>query len=242
MRRFPLLLALAALSFSCGGGDRPPEPGPGPAVEPVPFAERGLSGRVFVLVSGAGDSLRFASTRVPDGSLLLSRTLRRPAGIDSVAALVDARSKAPVASYQRRFTEDGDSLVARVSYGAGFEGQARLTLVAPRGQATENLRTPEPFLDAAQLPQTLAALDFSRPDTISFNDVAPFERRAVAARVEIGGIDTLDLGGSPAPAYRVTIRVGGLEERAWFAAPPGRYRLLRWEETTRGVTWTRATE
>lgn len=245
MRRFPLLFALAALPVACGGTDEgPPEPAADDAteaIETIPFVDRSVA-ESFVLVSGAGDTLRFAAVPAGDGGIRLSRTLRRPAGIDSVAALIDARTKEPIASYQRRFTERGDSLVARVDYGAGFEGQARLELVVPQGRAVENLRTPSPVLDAAQVPQTLSALDLSTPDTISFNYVAPFEQRAVAAQVEIGRLDTLDVGGVATAAYPVTVLVGGLEERAWLAAPPGDYRLLRWEESTRRVTWTRPAE
>lgn len=249
MRGFPLLPAIAALAVSLapGCGEEAVTPGAdaekaGEEIATIPFAERGVAADDFLLVSGAGDTLRFSGTIVEDEPYIrLSRTRRTPTGIDSIAALIDAGTREPIASYQRRFTEAGDSLVARVSYGTGFEGQARLTLTTPQGTGSENLRTPSPVLDAAQIPQTLSALDFSDRDTISFNYVAPFEKRALAAQVEIGRLDTLRPGGEPVPAYPVTIRVGGLEERAWFAAPPGRYRLIRYEESTRGVTWTRAT-
>lgn len=212
----------------------------GEEIATILFAERGVPAEDFLLVSDQGDTLWFAAVRVEDAPYLrLVRTRRTPAGLDSVAALIDIRTKEPIASYQRRHTEAGDSIVAHVSYGTGFEGQARLTLTTPDGTGSANLRTPDPILDAAQIPQTLSALDFSTPDTISFNYVAPFEKRALAARVETGGLDTLRIGGQAIPAYRVTFRVQGLEERAWFAAPPGRYRLLRYEEPTRGLTWTR---
>lgn len=250
MRGFPLLPALAAvaaLAAGCGGDADLPEPAAGEAGEEIttiPFADRGVSSDTFVLVSDAGDTLRFTGGFVEDAPYVrLVRTLSTPSGVDSVAALIDVRTKEPIASYQRRHTEGGDSIVAHISYGTGFEGQARLTLVTPDGKGSDNLRTPSPVLDAAQLPQTLSALDFSEPDTVSFNYVAPFERRALAARLEIGPVDTLRAGGRAIPAHTVVIRVGGLEERAWFSAPPvedGRpYRLLRYEESTRGRTWTR---
>lgn len=251
MRGFPLLPGLAALAVSfatgCGEQDRsspevdPDKSGAETATIPFAFGEPLSTGDGdFILVSDAGDTLRFRATSVENGRYVrLVRTRRMPAGLDSVAALIDGRTKAPIASYQRRHTEAGDSIVARVSYGTGFEGQARLTLITPDATGSENLRTPDPLLDAAQIPQTLSALDFSTPDTISFNYVAPFEQRALAARVEIGDLDTLRIGGEPVPAYVVSLRVQGLEERAWFAASPGRHRLLRYEEPTRGVTWTR---
>lgn len=247
MRGFPLLAALAALAVSiatgCGEDASVSESDAeraGEEIATIPFAERGVADDDFVLVSNAGDTLRFSGANVQGGPhVRLTRTRRTAAGLDSVAALIDARTKEPIASYQRRHTEDGDTIVARISYGTGFEGQARLTLTTPRESGGENLRTPSPVLDAAQIPQTLSALDFSAPDTISFNYVAPFERGALAARVVIGRADTLRLDGADVAAFPVTIRVAGLEERAWFAAPPGRYQLLRYEESTRDVTWTR---
>ncbi|MDX1661188.1 MAG: hypothetical protein R3326_05310 [Gemmatimonadota bacterium] len=248
MRRSPTFFLLGALALvlatGCGQGDDLPQPDAdeaGEEIATIPFAERGVAVDDFVLVSGdGGDTLRFGGANV-DGEpyIRLSRTRRTSAGVDSFSALIDASTKEPIASYQRRFTEAGDSLVARVSYGTGFEGQARLTLTTPQGTGNENLRTPSPVLDAGQIPQTLSALDFSMPDTLSFNYVAPFEKRALAARVEVGRLDTLRPNGEAVAAYPVTVRVGGLEERAWFAAPPGGYRLLRYEESTRGVTWTR---
>ncbi|MBW3660060.1 MAG: hypothetical protein KY397_00300 [Gemmatimonadetes bacterium] len=240
----PVLAALvASLATGCGGVEEDrPQPDPedaGEEIATIPFAERGLARDDFLLVSGAGDTMRFTTVAGDGPRIRLVRTLRTPSGTDSIAALIDARTKEPVASYQRRFADDGDVIVAHVSYGTGFEGQARLRLTTPRGSGSENLRTPSPVLDAAQLPQTFSALDFSRPDTISFNYVAPFEKRALAARVEIGGLDTLRIDDGAIPAHRITIRVSGLVERAWFAAPPGGFRLLRYEESTRGVTWSR---
>lgn len=246
MRGFPLLAALAAVAVWIATGceedtgvSESDAERAGEEIATIPFAERDVDADDFVLVSDAGDTLRFTGVSVDDAPhLRLVRTRRTPAGLDSVAALIDVRTKEPIASYQRRHTEEGDTIVARVSYGTGFEGQARLTLTTPRETGTQNLRTPSPVLDAAQIPQTLSALDFSAPDTISFNYVAPFERRALAARVVIGRADTLRLDGADVAAFPVTIRVAGLEERAWFAAANG-HRLLRYEESTREVTWTR---
>jgi hypothetical protein len=107
----------------------------------------------------------------------------------------------------------------------------------------ENLRTPAPYLDAAQIPLTLSALDFSMvPDTISFNYVAPFEKKALAARIIMGPLDSLRVDGVDVAAWPVRVEVRGLEEVYWYAAPPGRPRLLRIEEPTRGLVWMRVAE
>lgn len=236
------LLVLAVAALACGGsGDSGPRPSPGAAtaeVSTIPFTPRPVETGDFVLVSGAGDTLRFHTAATEDG-LALSRFRRTPAGVDSVAAVIDPDTREPIASYQRHFTESGDSVVARVAYGTGFEGQARLSVVSPGGGGSENLRTPSPVLDAAQIPLSLDGLAFGEVDTVAFNYVAPFEQAALAARLVVGALDTLRIGGSAVPAWPVGLKVSGLEERYWFAAPPGGYRLLRYRETTRGVTWSR---
>lgn len=245
MHRIPLppLALLLSLPLACGEEEAGPRRAADEAtaeIATVPFADRGIETGDFALVSARGDTIRFRVRRLENRpAVRLVRLRSRPAGIDSIAALVDAETKEPIASYHRVFTADGDSLVAQVAYGTGFEGQARLSLTTPRVTATDNLRTPDPVLDAAQIPLTLSALAFGEPDTISVNYVAPFERQSLAARLVLGGLDTLRLEDEEVPAWPVKLQVSGLEERYWFSAPPDRYRLLRLEETTRGAVWTR---
>lgn len=232
------LLAAALAAVSCESStpqDGPSEADAGNDVETIPFTSREIPAEPFVLVDGSGDSLVFGVERTPEGGLVLTRVRRAGAPADSFAARIDTASREPLSSYQRRFIE-GDSVIARVEYGTGFEGQARLTLQTRRGEASQNLRTPNPVLDAAQIPQILAALDFGGGDTINFNYVAPFEKRAIAARLELGAQDTLRGPAGDRPAWPVVLRVGGLVERYWFADDG---RLLRMEETTRGFTWIR---
>ncbi|MDX1623563.1 MAG: hypothetical protein R3199_06250 [Gemmatimonadota bacterium] len=239
---FPLVLALApALVAGCGEDGREPEPEEATAeIETIPFADRALPVGGHALVSEAGDTIRFLVRRAEDRAYLeLVQRRTGPAGADSVAALIDPDTKEPVASYHRRFTEEGDTLVARVAYGTGFEGQARLSITAPGADVDDNLRTPDPVLDAAQIPQTLSALRFGRPDTIPFNYVAPFEREALAGRLLVGRPDTLRIDGASISAWRVDLQAGGLEERYWFSTAPDPYRLIRFREITRDRTWTR---
>ena len=238
MARIPLALLLAASAaapiLACRDEAATVEPTAG-----LPFV-RGAEGGDFAMVSESGDTIWFRAHLTGDGPYIRYVRFRRAeGGLDSLAATIDVRNKAPVASHQRRHVAGG-FVAADLLYGAGFEGQARLTLSNDEGQLVDNLRTPAPHLDSAQIPQTLAALDFSRPDTFTFSYVAPFEKAALNAQLVLGPLDTLDLATGPAPAHAVTLRYAGIEERFWFAAPPGRYRLLRWHEVTRGVTWTRA--
>jgi hypothetical protein len=235
MREFPRYLFLAlwcAALASCRGDEA------GPATATLPLL-RDVETGDFVMVSDAGDSLWFRAFLLDQGShLRLVRYRRSHGGMDSVSATIDRVSKSPIASHHHVRTAAG-AVEGEVLYGAGFEGQARLTLVSPEGRYVDNLRTPPPFLDAAQVPQTLSALDFQAADSITFNYVAPFERRALNAQLVVGPVDTLMFPTGPVAAHPVHLRVSGLEERLWFAAPPDDPRLLRWREETRGMTWTR---
>lgn len=242
MRGFPSIAGLlVALAGACGGSESP-APEPGRAGEPVALALvpgdlPGLFPGGASFVSGAGDTLVYGvETLEEDDRLRLWRVRRSAAGTDSVAAIVDAATGAPIESWQWRLGGSGERLTAHVVYGAGFEGQARLVLTSEEGRMEENLRTPLPVLDAAQIPQILARLDLSSPDTVPFNYVAPFEREALAARIVIGAAAVPPAGGGD-PAIPVRVQVGGLEERYWFAAPPAAPRLLRVEEPTRSLIW-----
>lgn len=238
MRRIPLSniatrLVLLGL-LACGPGDgSEADPGASP---PIPFGDRPLAEGEFTLVSAAGDTLRFvvASSR---RDLRLARYRRTSTGFDSLVAIIDPRSHTPVSSFQRVHREDG-SLTAEVSYGRGFDGQARLAITTPEGRSETNVRTPPPTLDQAQLPLSLAALDFEANRVVSFNLVAAFDQRAIPARLEIGAPHPIAHRGERVPAYPVHLRVSGLEERYWFATDPP-HNLLRIEELTRQITWSR---
>ncbi|HUP01729.1 MAG TPA: hypothetical protein VM737_09460 [Gemmatimonadota bacterium] len=253
MRRFPIgspiagllvailagLAALLAGLAACGEPDEAPAD-PLAREDSLPLTARALPAGTFSLVSDIGDTLRFRVSPAGE-TIILARYRRAAGGVDSAVAVIDAESKAPLASFRRIHTADG-SVTAELLYGRGFDGQARLTLTAPQGRQEDNIRTPYPALDAAQLPLVLSALHFGAPDTASFNYIASFEKEAFPARLEIGALVSLP-GNEPVPApsgpaaFRVRLRVSGLEERYWLAAEPP-HRLLRFEETTRNVTWT----
>ena len=237
MARIPLAFFFAAwpavLTLACRDGEPPLSPTDG-----LPFA-RAATAEDFTMASETGDTIWFRAGRTgEDPHLRYVRYRRSEGGLDSLSATIDARTRAPISSHQRRHVPGG-FVAADVLYGEGFEGQARLTLSNPDGQLDDNLRTPVPHLDAAQVPQTLTGLDFSRRDTFTFGFVAPFEKAALNAQLVIGPLDTLRLGAGTFPAHRVTLRYSGIEERFWFAASPGDHRLLRWHEVTRGATWSR---
>ena len=237
MRRFPIgspIAGLLAVLAGCGEPGEPP-PEPLPRGDILPLTARALPPEEFSLVSDIGDTLRFRVS--PDGREVALAFYRRTAGgVDSSTVVVDGTSKAPIASF-RRVHGAGGSVTAEVLYGRGFDGQALLILTSPHGRQQDNIRTPPPSLDQAQLPLVLSALDFSAPDTTSFNYIAPFEREAFAARLEIGALGALP-DRPEAAAFPVGVRVSGLEERYWLAAEPP-HQLLRYEELTRNVTWTR---
>lgn len=234
MRSIPPLCILAqALLLSCGEAGPPPAE---PSASALPLDSAPLAVGVTRLISD-GDTLRLAVLAPEDARQRLVRTVSGDTP-DSTTAIVDAATKQPLESYRMAGAGDGDSVSARIEYGRGFEGQARLTLHTPQGSAEENLRTPSPSLDAGQLPLSLSALRFGEADSIHFNYVAPFEQRALAARLIVGRLETLRIGDAEARAWPVLLQVSGLEERYWFSeAPP--HALLRLEELTRGRTWTR---
>jgi len=238
MLRIPLVLlfaAWAAAPLACREEEASDAPTAG-----IPFDRHGhFDAGPFTMTSGAGDTLWFGIEFSDGPYARIVRVRRTRAGIDSLSARIDVRTKAAISSHHEVQTSEG-AHTAEVLYGAGYEDQARVTVTTPRGRRVDNLRAPPPYLDPAQLPQTFSALDFARPDTFTFNYVAPFENDALNAQVVIGALEALDLPTGPTPAYPVRLRVSGLEERFWFAAPPGRYRLLRWHDATRGVTWIRA--
>jgi len=234
MRMIPPLLALGLLPLlgRCGETEAPPD-------EPtaaLPFDSAPLSPGEQRLVSAAGDTMRLFALAPRDGRQQLVTT--HAGSTDSISVLVDAATKTPIESYRRASAGEGDTMTARIEYGQGFEGQARLTLSAPQRRGIENLRTPAPSLDAGQLPLTLAALPFGTVDSLHFNYVAPFEKRALAALLVVGTLDTVRVGGEALAAWPVLLRVSGLEERAWYAAQPP-HALVRLEELTRRRTWTR---
>ncbi len=235
MRRYPastfLLAALAAGFASC---DRRAEE-PAQDVPGLPFSDAVLPADSFHLVSGIGDTLRFRTSQAEAGTRL-ARYRPGADGVDSLVALIEPRSKVPISSFQHRHLQSG-SVTAQVLYGRGFDGQARLVLATSESRAEDNIRTPPPVLDAAQIPLTLGALRLAESDSVSFNYVAPFEKRALAARVVVTS-DTLETAGGSLPAWRLELLVSGLEERYWLDAEPP-HRLLRIEEVTRDVTWNR---
>ncbi len=235
MARFPaptLLLAAFAAGFaSC---DRRPD-GPIEAVPELPFSDAAFPADSFQMVSGAGDTLRFRTSRAAAGTRL-ARYRRVAGGVDSLVAVIDPATKTPISSYQHRHLESG-AVSAEVLYGRGFDGQARLVTASQEARREDNVRTPPPVLDAAQIPLVLSALRLAHSDSLSFNYVAPFERRALAARLVVTA-DTLDTLGGSRPAWHLLLLVSGLEERYWLEAEPP-HRLLRIEEVTRNVTWDR---
>lgn len=236
MRRFPaptsLLAVLAATVFAaCDGSDEPIE-----AVPTLPFSDVALPADSFRMVSGTGDTLRFRTSRAEDGSRLV-RYRRVAAGVDSLVAVIDPVTKTPVSSLQRRHLQSGPVSV-EVRYGQGFDGQARLVMTSEEGRREDNVRTPPPVLDAAQIPLVLSALRLADSDSLSFNYLAPFERRALAARMMVAA-DTLVTDRGDLPAWRLRLLVSGLEEHYWLEAEPP-HRLLRIEEVTRNVTWDRS--
>ncbi|MGH7572263.1 MAG: hypothetical protein ACREMK_10510 [Gemmatimonadota bacterium] len=235
MRCFPastLLLAALATGFAAceREADQPPGDLPG-----LPFSDAVLPTDSFYLVSEIGDTLSFRTSQAEAGTRL-ARYRRVQGGVDSLVAFIEPRSKAPVSSFQHRHLQSG-SVTARVLYGRGFDGQARLITATEEGQREDNVRTPPPVLDAAQIPLSLAALRLADADSLSFNYLAPFERQALAARLVVTG-DTLETASGSRRAWRLRLLVSGLEERYWLDAEPP-HRLLRIEEVTRSVTWNR---
>ena len=228
---FPLLAV--AIACACG------EPAPPPA-EPVgsalPLDSAPLPTGESRLVSD-GDTLSLAVFAPEEGRQRLVRSVSGGA-LDTTAVVIDAGSKPPIESYRVAEAGEGDSVTARIEYGGGFEGQARLTLSASQGSAAENLRTPPPSLDAGQLPLTLTALRFGDADSVHFNYVAPFEKEALAALLLLGPLEPLRIGETERTAWPVLLQVSGLQERYWFAERPP-HELLRLEEITRGRAWTR---
>lgn len=235
MPRFPasirLLATLAVLIPAC---QRPPEEAPSDTPR-LPFDGTALGPDSFRMVNGLGDTIRFTVTPTRAGTrIALYR--RVEAGVDSLVAVVEPATLTPVSSLQHRHLTGG-AVTAEIQYGEGFDGQARLRLSAARGQREDNIRTPPPVLDAAQIPVSFTALDLGTLDSLSFNYVAPFEGRALAARV-VATADTLSIGGTEHAAVRLRLMVSGLEERYWFEAEAP-HRLLRFQEVTRNMTWDR---
>lgn len=236
MRRFPvstwLPAALAGIVATCGRGAEPPaEEAPA-----LPFASALLPEDSFGMVGATGDTISFRTIHA-EGGTRLTRYRRGTRGVDSLVAVIEGGSKAPISSLQHRHLASGP-VVAEVLYGRGFDGQARLVVTSEAGRREDNLRTPPPVLDEAQLPLTLSAFAFGEADSVGFNYVAPFERRSLAARL-LADPDTLVAGdGGERAAWRLRLLVSGLEERFWLEAEPP-HRLLRIEEVTRNATWER---
>ncbi|HKY59435.1 MAG TPA: hypothetical protein VJP59_00340 [Gemmatimonadota bacterium] len=235
MSRFPASIPLvAALALVFPACERPPDEAT-PDVPRLPFDGSVLGPDSFRMVNGIGDTLRFAVTPTGAGTRI-ARYRRVDPGVDSLVAIVDPTTLVPVSSLQHRHLTGG-AVTAEVRYGEGFDGQARLRLSAARGERDDNIRTPPPVLDAAQIPVSFGALDLGALDSLSFNYVAPFEGRALAARL-VATSDTLTIGGTQHAALRLRLLVSGLEERYWFEAEPP-HRLLRIQEVTRNMTWDR---
>jgi len=240
MRHVPLSPPAFALIWfvslaSCGPGD-----GQVPLTEGVPFTDREIPAGETVLVSGEGDTLRLSATPADRrGRVRLARYRPVATGIDSVVTVIDRETRAPLRSFHRAHRSEGGSVTASVAYGEGFEGQARLVLTTDEGRLSENLRTPAPGLDAGQVPLTFTTLAFESVDSLSVNYIAPFEQRAVPARLVIAEPRTLRLSGEAVETIPVRLVVAGLEEAYWFERNPP-HGLLRMQEVTRGVTWTRA--
>ena len=235
MARFPasipLLAALALLSPAC---QRPPEEAP-PETPGLPLDGAALVPDTFRMVSVIGDTLRFAVTPTRVGTRI-ARYRRVDAGLDSLIAVVNPITLVPISSLQHRHLTGG-AVTAEIQYGEGFDGQARLRLSASRGQRDDNIRTPPPVLDAAQIPLSFRGLELGAVDSLSFNYVAPFEGQALAARLVVTP-DTLSVDGEERATVRLRLLVSGLEERFWFEAEPP-HRLLRIQEVTRNMTWDR---
>lgn len=235
MRRYPVFtLLLAALATGFSACERPPEEDAAD-VPGLPFTDAVLAADSFILVGANGDTLHFRTSQA-EAATRLARYRRLPGGVDSLVALIDPRSKAPIASFQRRHLPSG-SVTAQVIYGRGFDGQARLIMATEDRQSEDNIRTPPPVLDAAQVPLSLATLRFGEADSVSFNYLAPFEKKALAARLVVSE-DSLVTAAGSRPAWRLQLLVSGLEERYWLDADPP-HRLLRIEEVTRSATWDR---
>jgi hypothetical protein len=235
MTRFPdsipILAALALLLPAC---EQPPQETT-PDVPGLPFDGATLGPDSFRMVSGIGDTLLFAVT--PTGAdLRIARYRRVDAGVDSLIAIVHPTTLVPVSSLQHHHLIGG-SVTAEIQYGRGFDGQARLRLSAARGQRDDNIRTPAPALDAAQIPVSFRALDLGAVDSLSFNYVAPFEGQALAAQL-VARPDTISIRGAERAAVRLRLLVSGLEELYWFEAESP-HRLLRIQEVTRNLTWDR---
>lgn len=234
MLRVPLslsTLALACALAACGGEERHS------LTAGLPFSDRPIPTGETILAAG-DDTLRLTATPLDRERRIRLARYRSVAGeIDSLIAVVDQTTKAPLRSFYRVRRHDGGTATASVAYGEGFEGQARLVLTSG-GRVDENLRTPSPALDLAQVPLTLTALDFTSPDSLSVNTIAPFERRAVPSRLVIGSRTSLRLPEGAVETVSVRFVVAGLEEQYWFEIDPP-HRLVRLREITRGTTWTR---
>lgn len=225
---FLLLAAWPALG-ACRG-----EETPAPSAPALPFSDRAIEDRSFAMASAAGDTVWFQAGDAGEGRVRLVRYQRADGGLDSLAAEIDAASKRPVSSHQRILTSEGP-VTGDIAYGAGYEGEALRVVTTPRGRLEENLRTPDPYLDMAQIPQTLAAIDLATRDTLHFNYVSPFEELAKSALLVVGASVTLDLASGPTPAVPVRLRVSGQEETFWFATDQGGARLVRWRDDRRNV-------
>ena len=239
MARFPAsipLLTVFALLFP--GCDRRPEASSEEAPPPaagLPFEAAVLGPDSFRMVSGIGDTLRFTVTPTGAGTRI-ARYRRVQAGTDSLIAIVEPGTQAPVSSVQHRHLTGG-AVTARGEYGPGAEGRARLRLSTARGHRDDTIRTPPPALDAAQIPLSFRALDLRTVGSLQFNYVSPLEGRALPARLVVT-VDTLSVGDAHGPALRLRLVVAGLEERYWFETEPP-HRLLRIQEVTRNMTWDR---
>lgn len=240
MRHVPLSPPAFALIWvvsltSCGPGD-----GRVPLTEGLPLADREIPAGETVLVSDGGDTLRLHATPADRGRRVrLARYRRVAAGVDSVVAVIDRETRAPLWSFHQVHRSGGGSVTASVAYGEGFEGQARLVLTTDEGRLSENLRTPAPGLDAGQVPLTFTTLAFGSIDSMSINYVAPFDQRAVPAWLVVTSPRTLRLPGGTVETIPVRLVVAGLEEAYWFDRNPP-HGLVRMHEVTRGITWTRA--
>jgi hypothetical protein len=232
MHRSAIFLLLAA--WPALGACRSEET-PAPAAPALPFGDRPIEDRSFAMASAEGDTAWFQAGDAGEGRVRLVRYQRADGGLDSLAAEIDAATKRPVSSHQRITTSEGP-VTGDIAYGAGYQGEAVRTVTTPAGRLEENLRTPDPYLDMAQIPQTLAAIDLTARDTLHFNYVSPFEELARSALLVVGAPVTLDLASGSVSAVPVRLRVSGQEETFWFARDEGGARLVRWRDHRRGVT------